>query len=327
MFAPQVVALLMLAQTPAELRPLEPIGTLPAHQPQAMTVAFSPDGMWMATSGANKFVTLREPSTADIRRVFSGHPGIGHEVAFSPDSSLLASAGAEGIVILWSVTTGEKILAMQALSEDEGTARTVAFSPDGRLLATGASDGTIKIWDVKEQKAKLQLKKEALPVTSVKFSADGLLLATSTGNWRRRDLPGNLRLWEVASDSELAELKGHRGEIKRVEFSPLRKRLVSAGADRTIFVWDTETRTVVSQFVVSAVPGSVAMFPGGQWLAVGDLQGGVAIWDLERGKRIHRYVGHDTAVLGIAVHPEGKVLTTASLDGTIKLWSANFTGP
>src|SRR5437762_8127324 len=95
------IAIALLAQAAAELRPLEPVVTLPAHQPQAMTVAFSPDGKWLATSGANKFVTLRDPTTGEIRRVLTGHPGLVHEVAFSPDSTLLASAGAEGIVILW----------------------------------------------------------------------------------------------------------------------------------------------------------------------------------------------------------------------------------
>src|SRR5262245_39586152 len=186
MLLPLALGMTVLAQAAPSLPPVEPIVTLPAHQPEAITVAFSSDGKWMATSGANGFVTLREPATGEIRQVFTGHPGLVHEVAFSQDSALLASAGAEGIVILWSLESGKKILAMQSLSQDEGTARTVAFSPDGHLLATGASDGTIKIWDLKEQRAKQQLNKEKLPVTAVRFSPDGQLLATATGNWRRR---------------------------------------------------------------------------------------------------------------------------------------------
>jgi len=324
MLSPLLLTITVLAQAPATQLPIEPIVTLPAHQPQAIAVAFSPDGKSMATSGANRFVTVREPATGEIRQVFTGHPGLVHEVAFSPDSTLLASAGAEGIVILWSLESGKKVSSMQALSEDEGTARAVAFSPDGRLLATGASDGTIKIWNLKEQKARRQLSKETLPVTAVKFSPDCLLLATATGNWRRRELPGALRLWEVATGKELAQLEGHECEIKRVDFDPNGKRLVSAGADRTILVWDTERRGVIDRFTVNAVPGSLAMFPSGQWLAVGDLQGGVTVWNLERGTRAGQYAGHDAAVLGIAVHPEGKLLATASHDGTIKLWPADF---
>jgi WD40 repeat protein len=307
------LSLLLTIATLAQ-EPVEPLVTLAAHQPQAITVAFSPDGKWLATSGANKFVTLRDPTTGQIRHVPTGHPGLVHEVAFSLDSTLLASAGAEGIVILWSVETGKKILAMQALSEVEGTARTVVFSPDGRLLATGASDGTIKAWDLKEQKAKWQLAKQTLPVTSVKFSSGGLLLATATGNWRRRDLPGNLRLWEVATGKELAQLKGHDCEIKRIAFSPTGTRLVSAGADRTILVWDIERKAVVSRFVVNAVPGSLVLLTNSQLLAVGDLQGGVTVWDLDRGKRVREYIGHDAAVLGIAVRPDGKPFAQSPLE-------------
>ncbi len=213
MFALSLALCLAALAQPTEAPPVGPLVSLPAHEPQAITVAFSSDGQWLASSGANRFVSLRDPLTGEIRRVFTGHPGLVHEVAFSPDSELLASAGAEGIVILWSIASNKKVLALQALADDEGTARTVAFSPAGKLLATGASDGTIKIWDIREQKAKWQFPRQRLPVTSVKFSPDGSLLATSTGDWRRPHVAGELRLWEVATGKELATLKEHAWEI------------------------------------------------------------------------------------------------------------------
>jgi len=318
------ICLAVFGQTQVEALPVEPLVSLPAHQPQAIAVAFSPDGNWLATSGANRFVTLRDPTSGAIQRVLTGHPGLVHEVVFSPDSTLLASAGAEGIVILWSVERCDKVLALQSLSDDEGTARTIVFSSDVRLLATGASDGTIKIWDIQNRNVKWQLPRQRLPVTSVKFAPNGQLLATATGNWRQPDLPGELRLWDVATGKETADLKKHEREIKRIDFDPAGKRIVSAGVDHSILVWDVAGAKLADHFNIHAAPGSLAVVQDGTLLAIGDLRGGVSVWNLASGKRVRRYVGHEGAVLGIAMRPDGKVLATASHDGTVKLWPAGF---
>jgi WD40 repeat protein len=324
MLEPLLLVLAIVSQPGAQTQAVGPLVTLSAHLPQAITVAYSPDGQWLATSGANGFVTLRDPATGEIRQVLTGHPGLVHEVAFSPDNAWLASAGAEGIVILWEVEGGKKLLAMQALSEDEGTARTVAFSPDGRFLATGASDGTIKIWDLLARKVQRQLTKQTLPVTSVKFSPDGALLATATGNWRRPELAADLRLWEAASGKEIAQLNGHTGEIKRIDFSPTGKQLVSGGADRAILVWDIEKRTIKHRFRVAAVPGSLTLFKDGRLLAIGDLRGGVTLWEVESGTRSCTYAGHEHAVLGIAVSPDEQCLATCGHDGKMKIWPVDL---
>jgi WD40 repeat protein len=318
------IRLALLCQAPAEAPPAQALVKMPAHLPQAIAVAFSPDGKWMATSGANSFVSLRDPTNGEIKRVLTGHPGLVHEVAFSPDSKLLASAGAEGIAILWSVERGEKVLALQALTDGEGTARTVAFCPDGRLLATGASDGSIKVWDIIERKLSRQLPRQRLPVTSVKFAPNGKLLATATGNWRQTDLQAELRLWDVSTGKEVAEFKEHAGEIKRIDFDQSGKRLISGGADRAILTWDIAERVLVNRFRIDATPGCLAVFQEGTLLATGDLRGGVNVWNLQNGKRIRRYAGHERAVLGIAVRPDGAMLATASHDGTIRLWPAAF---
>ncbi len=89
--------------------------------------------------------------------------------------------------------------------------------------------------------------------------------------------------------------------------------------NREVAIWDVAQRALERRFQIPP-PGSLVVLDQGRLLAVGDLAGGVQVYDLETGTMLRRYTGHERAVLGIAVHPKEKVLATASHDGTIKLW-------
>ena len=76
-------------------------------------VAFSPDGMLLASADADGTVTLW--NTATRREVGAPLPagtGTGggvNGVAFSPDGTLLASADADGTVTLWNTATRKEV--------------------------------------------------------------------------------------------------------------------------------------------------------------------------------------------------------------------------
>jgi WD40 repeat protein len=69
-------------------------------------------------------------------------------------------------------------------------------------------------------------------VYGVAFSPDGTRLATGC-----RD--NTIRLWDLATLTEVAELRGHSGYVHAVAFSPDGTRLVSGSGDRTVRIWDT----------------------------------------------------------------------------------------
>ncbi|MDF1514505.1 MAG: hypothetical protein P1S60_11915 [Anaerolineae bacterium] len=127
---------------------------VPFPDESAYSVAFSPDGLLLATSGDNAEIVLW-----DVESLIAGipvtHTLIGHEhggnrqVVFSPDGTLLASAGHDNTVRLWNVATGIQV--GNPLSEHEDNVLTVAFSPDGKILAAAGQDTTIRLWDVVTQ--------------------------------------------------------------------------------------------------------------------------------------------------------------------------------
>jgi WD40 repeat protein len=57
-----------------------------------------------------------------------------------------------------------------------------------------------------------------------------------TETWPAHD---TIRLWDIATGTEVAELRGHRAYVHAVAFSPDGTRLASCSGDFTVRVWDS----------------------------------------------------------------------------------------
>src|SRR5262249_38742832 len=56
-----------------------------SHQGDVNSVAFSPDGKWLATAGDDRTVKLWDTATGRLVRILTGHSNKVGDVAFSPD--------------------------------------------------------------------------------------------------------------------------------------------------------------------------------------------------------------------------------------------------
>lgn len=122
-----------------------PKGTVAYRIPgQAESVAFSPDGKLLATSG--KGLTLRDAQTGEEIRMLAGATVVG-AVAFSPDNRVVAGGCADGVLKLWDPSTGKEL---QTLLRHAGSVSIVVFSNDGQWLAFAGADKVIKLWRLQE---------------------------------------------------------------------------------------------------------------------------------------------------------------------------------
>lgn len=185
------------------------------------------------------------------------------------------------------------------------TVTSVAFSPDGQTLATGGVEsksnfdmaamisnaqktpknkkpqdpqdflkdlkvetiGQVLLFDVATGNEIGAIKGHGKGVTTVAFSHDGKLLASSSTD-------NTIKIWDFASKRELRTLTGHTSNVESMDFSPDGRLLASAGEDGSTFLWDANT----GEHLLTLV----SLDDGGEWIAVtpdGLFDGTPASWN------------------------------------------------
>ncbi len=111
------------------------------------TVAFSPNGYWLAAGGGDSSVYVWDLRTQDptaSMRLLRGHGAAVKVVRFSPDSRRIATGAQDGVVRVWQME-GE-LLSPVEFSGSGSEITDISFSSDGQLMGAVELNGSIRIW-------------------------------------------------------------------------------------------------------------------------------------------------------------------------------------
>ncbi len=284
-----------------DLKTFQEVFRLKGHAHKVSSIAYSPDGKWIATGSQDKTVKVLDANKGNELHNFKGHTKPVLSVAFSPDCKRIA-AGSGGVGPLRSLgmarglgrevwgevqvrnpITGKKELHIKghrAIREFSGDAlqnyllylscdvRSLAFSLDGRYIVTGSEDATAMVWNANTGKELLTLKGHSDAVNSVAISSDSKRIATGSDD-------KTVKIWDAQTGEVLTTMKNQTSRIFSIAFSPDGTRIASGGMGfdwqtQTLFseikVWDAKTgRKVFTIKMASVYPPPIvsARFPSG----------------------------------------------------------------
>ncbi|HSK03808.1 MAG TPA: protein kinase [Kofleriaceae bacterium] len=223
-------------------------------------------------------VRLVDVATGAVRDL-RGHTDANYSIEWSRDGRRLLTASDDTTARVWTVADGSSIV-LRGHDDDVFRAR---FSLDERLVVTASFDGSVRVWPVDQPGSRAYVEGE--PIGGLKLDGERALVATPRGvawwnvaSGRRLPLfswaeergvgaavpsPDGAHLFVLDAegagelrhrDRPPVALRGHRGPILHVQFSPDSKHLFTSSRDRTLRRWDVATGEGEVLFQAAATP-------------------------------------------------------------------------
>jgi len=326
-------------------------------------IKISPSGRWAASVGREKQVDVWDVEQHSRHCRLRGHNGWTTSVAFASDESLLASGGAYGEVRLWDLAAQKKVA---NLNGHTATISALAFSPDNSWLASSAKDGAIRVWDVSTKSEVCCLKGHSGIITSLAFSPDGMFIASASHDatiqiWEVSNNPkqdntyheesltkvmsmavspcgskvasghlnGDTCIWDASLGSLLFKIPKQPGVVRALAFTENGKQLVTGlrpftviaehenddgyymGKSFQFFHEEYEHGVISSRFDYLRKKG----------------QGRVCVWDVDSGRCLEKWAGHEYGVRKLVVSVDDRVIWSLGFDKEALKWHRGIESP
>uniref|UniRef100_A0A8C7K8R5 Transducin beta like 3 n=1 Tax=Oncorhynchus kisutch TaxID=8019 RepID=A0A8C7K8R5_ONCKI len=320
-----------------DLRSSQCLCVLQSHYSPVTSLAFTPDGASMVSSGRDKICTVWDLKSRTARRTVPVYESVVllpededfSEIGVKTKEIHFITAGSKGICVLrvWDASSARCVFAQTLPSPPSaGDPRSLTYClplPSSLRLATVTAEHNILLYQLPSFTTQQQFVGFNDEVLDVKFLGKGdthIVVATNSSQ---------LKVFDLATSS-CKILYGHTDTVLSLDVFKKGSLFVSCAKDKSVRVWrqdpDSGQVSCVAQGCSHAnAVGSITCSssdPGGpQWMHVSPILG----MPISNVLIIHTLLlVHD--VNSVAVSPNDKLLVSGSQDRLAKLWSLGAPG-
>lgn len=266
------------------------------HNASVTAMAFSPDGRWLATSGWDKTVWLRDLGQPTDSSIIP-HDNVVYDLAWAASSTRLVSASGDEAIV-WDIKTRQPILRLPHSSREKNerfntVVYGVAVDEDRNRLATIALDSNrafLHLYDLTTGELFFEVEERGR-----EFERE----------IKRRNIRGLRGVWYTFLHPADA--------TQAVAFAPDGTHVISASLGQNAKIWAIPSGALTRNLPHDGRVIAVVYSPDGKLVATGDSVGMARIWDSATGHEIYSW-DHKGPVTTVRFSPDGRRLLTASED-------------
>jgi WD40 repeat protein len=290
------------------------------HRHYVHAVAYSPDGLTLATGSGDQTIVVRRLDSGAKTRILHDHDDRVSAVAFSPDGTTIVSGSWDRSVRMWKAATGDSVWSNNLTHNDRVMA--TVFSPDGSIVASASTDRTIRLWDARTGKpVQREFCRHGGYVYGVVWSPDGSRLASCSGD-------KTIAVWNSHQPGPPITTMRQEVDVTSVVWVPNSGDIISAsalGEDHLVRRWNAFTGQLLATYAGNTSPVlSIAAFPDGQTIALGCEDGSVRLWDAHfRTVLLECRIGSEPRRISfVRKSPNGTMFAACTADGYMEVMDA-----
>lgn len=279
------------------------------------SVCFSPNGKMVAAGCWDNNIYIWETATARLVKIIPAHENRVISIDFGDDNQTVVSSDMNGVIKKWNILSGKELWTNNKHTD---CVTKIRFSNDNKYVVSCSNDKTLNITDAETGKLKHTLKYamdidlQPVQIYDAVFSSDNKSVIGTIKT-------GKIAVWEVSTGNMIQSFDAGAYNAGALDIAPA-GNILAIAEDHSIRIIDRQSQSTVYLLKsVSSMVNSVDFSDNNNFIATGNTDNTVKIWDFETGRMVKNISYHSGRVETVCFHPKERLVLSAGSDSVIYL--------